>query len=113
MKRLFYILMLGFGLAVLSCGDPTDDPEDCSDNEYFDPSDEQCRTCEPVEEPECPAGCGFSLGKDDVTECPIAVCNLECDDLCADGQQWSDESLSCVDCPRNADGDPVCTPIAQ
>lgn len=74
MIRAFLVIAsLGF----LGCGEPTDDPEDCSQNEYFDDAKQLCETCPAVDEPECRTGCGFSI-QDDERSCPVAVC----DDVC-------------------------------
>ena len=85
-------------IPLVSCGDPTDDPEDCTENEYFDESKSLCRTCDPISEPDCGEGCGFTVVSDS-NGCALAECNLECTGACAFGQFFSDESLQCEACP--------------
>ncbi|MEZ4459664.1 MAG: hypothetical protein R3E66_08005 [bacterium] len=63
--------------AAFGCGEPTDDPQDCTQNEYFDDAKQLCETCPAVEEPECRDGCGYTVTKDE-RSCPIAVCNDVC-----------------------------------
>lgn len=74
MNRLFWSMALA---AFVGCGEPTDDPEDCTQNEYFDDSKRLCETCPAVDEPECRDHCGYSIQKDD-RGCPEAVCNNVC-----------------------------------
>lgn len=61
----------------VSCGEATDKPEDCTDNEYFDEGRELCRTCPAIAEPTCREGCGFAV-ESDSRGCAVAVCALDC-----------------------------------
>ncbi len=76
-SKMFRALVVLGALGILGCGEPTDDPEDCSKNEFFDDSKQLCQTCPAVDEPECRDGCGYTI-QDDERSCPIAVC----DDVC-------------------------------
>lgn len=98
-------LFLIFAFGIVGCGNPTDKPTDCNTNEYFDESDELCKTCPPLAEPDCALGCGFTIESDPdvdtLDRCPIAVCNLTCESPCPDGEYYSEERLGCVACPTS------------
>lgn len=78
---------------VVGCGDPTDSPEDCTSNEFFNEAEELCQTCAAVVAPDCRPGCGFVLIQD-ANKCPIAQCDTTCQQ-CPAGESWSSEQLSC------------------
>ena len=84
--------------ALSACGDPTDNAEDCTANEFFDLSSELCLSCPALTLPRCQPGCGFVIERD-TNNCPAAACALSCD-LCADGERFSEETLACepIDC---------------
>ena len=73
MRRVVYLaIFLGFG-----CGEATDDPEDCTSNEYFDEGREICRACPAIIEPTCRDQCSYELVQDS-RGCPVAQCQLDC-----------------------------------
>ena len=74
LRNLLFIVGL-----TLSCGEATDDPADCTENEYFDEGREICRACPAIVEPRCREGCSFSV-VEDPRGCPLAQCSLDCDD---------------------------------
>lgn len=75
------------------CGDPTDSPEDCASNQYFNDAESLCVTCSALVEPVCQEGCGFTLTQDD-NGCPMATCDALCTQ-CEAGQTWSPQTLTC------------------
>lgn len=88
-------MMAGGALALLAaCGEPTDAPEDCTVNEYYDGVEQLCFTCPAVEEPTCRAGCGFSI-TEDARGCPEATCDDTCS-MCPEGASFSLDTLACV-----------------
>ncbi|MEC9399417.1 MAG: hypothetical protein VX475_17450, partial [Myxococcota bacterium] len=87
------VLFCGTSLALIACGDPTDRPEDCTINEYFDEGDRLCISCPALLEPTCREGCGFVI-VEDFRGCPSATCDETCS-LCDEGTSWSEETLAC------------------
>ena len=87
-----------------SCGDPTDRPEDCGPNEYFDDARKLCFSCVAPREPTCDDGCGLQIVADD-RGCPAVEClqGPGCDSC--GPTEWVDESLRCAPC----DGPQTCT----
>lgn len=59
--RLTILLLV---LLTASCGEPTDRPEDCDSNEYFDDARKLCFVCPAPTEPTCDLGCGITLTTD-------------------------------------------------
>lgn len=88
------------------CGEATDNPEDCTEAEYFDEANEQCVACPAVSAPQCRPGCGFRIVEDERRGCPVAECAVEC--LCEDGQYFSDQTLSCESCDSAVDPPRLC-----
>lgn len=81
----------------LGCGDPTDRPEDCNPNEYFDEARKLCFTCPAPSEPVCDDGCGIRIESDE-RGCPVAECVLgDTCNMCAD-TEYIDDSLRCAPC---------------
>lgn len=106
-------LLLSLALAgIAACGDPTDDPEDCTVNEYFDDGSELCRTCPALQTPTCGADCGFFIVAEDDRPCPRARCLVpdaggacvcpadepECSATCGEGEVFDARSFSCLSC---------------
>jgi hypothetical protein len=87
-------------LATLSCGgDPSDRPQDCSANEFFDETRELCQSCSALILPSCREGCAVLVSSDD-RGCPVASCDLECA-TCPEGTSFSLETLACEpECPE-------------
>jgi hypothetical protein len=83
-------------LVLWSCGsEPTDRPQDCRENQYYDEGTRRCRTCPAVVEPECRPGCEPQV-ESDQRGCPV----LRCDELCegCEGDLiWDDEAEMCVE----------------
>lgn len=77
----------------IGCGDPTDNPEDCASNQYYNDAESLCVTCSALVEPVCREGCGFTITQD-ANSCPQATCDALCTQ-CEQGQTWSDKTLSC------------------
>lgn len=97
---------------VFACGEPTDDPEDCAANQYFDETRKLCITCLAATEPTCEPGCGFVI-EPDANGCPQAAClDAASCDLCEPTQYFDDDQARCVDCAGPAtcaDGNPTRT----
>ena len=107
-RSLLVLVLLSCGVAslVAACGEPTDDPEDCTPNQYFDEAKELCFTCAAIEPPDCAAGCGFRVEPDE-RGCPSAVCALPSTDPatgvticgeCAANEFFSETTLACERC---------------
>ena len=92
------MMVVAFSGLWFACGDPTDDPEDCTSNEFFDPGDKRCKTCPAVDEPDCGDGCGFTVETDE-QGCPVAECDLTCAP-CPTGTSYSEETLQCEPDPN-------------
>lgn len=118
--RTSILLSLFFLFSVFSvsaCGDPTDSPEDCTVNEYFDDGSELCRTCPALSEPTCAGGCGFFITEEDDRPCPVSRCLLptsgscecpasdpDCGQTCEDGEVFDARSFTCLSCDTSCDG---------
>ncbi len=104
-------LALALSTMLAACGEPTDRPEDCNGDEFFDDVSQLCTACAVVDEPDCRFG--FSIVSDEETACPVAQCNdtstcelyerfdettLTCSRRCPDGA-GVDASGACVACP--------------
>ncbi len=98
LRTFFVIAVFALVACIPACGEPTDDPEDCTDGEFFDESSEQCQTCPAIFEPDCAPGCDFTV-REDQNGCPEAVCNTSCGDTCPRGSFFSDDTLQCEACP--------------
>lgn len=84
-------------LMLIGCGDPTDRPEDCNPNQYFDEARKLCFTCPAPREPRCDDGCGIRVTSDD-RGCPVAECLVGDDcSMCA-STEYIDETLRCTAC---------------
>ena len=99
------ILCILVALGVAGCGDPTDRPEDCTSNEFFDEARKLCVTCLAVPQPVCDEGCGFEIVPDPDTQCPSAQClaGAECG-RCAELEYFDAGTLLCEPC----DGEQSC-----
>lgn len=83
------VMMVGFG-----CGsEPTDRPQDCREDEYFDEGRRQCRSCPAVLEPVCRPGCEPVVVLDQ-RACPQLRCDAACQG-CEAGEEWDEEAESC------------------
>lgn len=91
------LLAYAFTALALGCTQPTDKPEDCTRDEFFDAALQICQRCPALAAPRCLPGCGFSISPD-ARGCASTVCDEGCD-LCPPWAYFSDSSLSCQDCP--------------
>ncbi len=91
------ILLVTIGLAFASCGDPTDRPEDCNPNEYFDEARKLCFSCRAVVQPRCDDGCGIVLTSDE-RGCPAAECVVGDDCTTCGPTEYIDSTLRCALC---------------
>lgn len=82
-------------LSLVACGEVTQSASDCNRGEYFDLSNELCRSCPALEVPECPENCGVELVPDD-RSCLSAVCAC---DLCQEGEFYDPDLSLCQSCP--------------
>ncbi len=99
-RHLLFCVILPLGALLYSCGgDPSDRPQDCSANEFFDEARELCQSCPVLIVPACREGCAVLVSSDELG-CPVASCDLECSS-CPDGTSFSLETLSC-ECPGGA-----------
>ncbi len=99
-------LMLVTALAALAaCGTATDNPSDCTADEYYDDATNLCTACPAAVVPDCQAGCGFEIVKDD-RGCPVAQCVEQCQ--CGAGEFFSQDTLTCQKCADAANPPPVC-----
>lgn len=90
--------------AWIGCGEPTDRPEDCTANEFFDETRRLCVTCPAIVAPTCDEGCGFEIVQDQ-NGCPAATClSGEGCDMCDPLSFFDGESLMCEPC----DGPTTC-----
>ncbi len=78
----FVFVFSCFVIGAASCGEPTDAPEDCTTNEFFDEGSELCRTCPALVEPTCPGECEFFVTEEEDRPCPEAVCRIPEGDAC-------------------------------
>jgi hypothetical protein len=92
-------LAIAFTALALGCTQPTDKPEDCTRDEFFDAALQICQRCPALAAPRCLPGCGFSISPD-TRGCAATVCDEGCD-LCPPWAFFSDASLSCQDCPAD------------
>lgn len=110
MKTNLLSLVLVALTAVASCGDPTDRPEDCTPNEFFDEARSLCLSCPAVVEPSCDDGCGFEITANEFG-CPAAACLVgDSCDRCDALDFFSTETLTCEPCsgPSTCDeGEPT------
>ncbi len=79
--------------AQAGCGEASDDPSDCTPDQYYDEARGLCQLCPSVSAPTCREGCGFTIARDE-RGCPQARCAVACD-LCPQGQAFSEQTLSC------------------
>lgn len=100
MNRRFPALLVGLLVPFFAfCGEPTDNPEDCTDGQYFDQVRKLCFTCPALRVPECTAGCGFVIRTNEDDGCPESDCvDAQTCDLCTDDEFFSDASLQCEAC---------------
>ncbi len=84
--------------AMTGCSDVTQTEEDCTDSQFFDLNLELCRTCPPLEAPECSPQCGIALVSDE-RGCLVAECDCE---GCAEGEFFDADALACAACPAIA-----------
>ena len=82
------------------CGEPTDDPEDCTPSERFNEASEICELCPVVRTPQCRPGCGFTIVNAE-DGCPEAVCDLSCELCSGPGRFFSYDTLRCEQCPAD------------
>ena len=92
--RLPYVLITM--LAFAACGDPTDRPEDCNANEYFDDARNLCFVC-PAPRATCDDGCGLRVTTDD-RGCPDVECMLGSQCSMCGPTEFVDSSLRCTEC---------------
>lgn len=98
------LVRLSLLLFVVSCAEPTDRPEDCSTNQFFDEARKLCVTCPAITAPECADGCGFEIEADQ-QGCPVAVCMYGDDcDHCDEREYFDARTLTCEAC----DGPETC-----
>ncbi len=101
-------ILLAASISTLSaCGDPTDRPEDCTTNQYFDESRKLCVTCAAIRQPVCDQGCAFEITLDR-NDCPVANCLVgDACNTCDPGEYFDSETLACQTCdgPTECDGD--------
>lgn len=95
--RRFLLVLISLSPLVLwnACSEVTQAPEDCLESQYFDESNEVCRSCPALEVPACPDRCGVELLNDE-NGCLMAVCAC---DLCDEGTFYDTETTSCTACP--------------
>lgn len=109
-RRTFVTMVLvglaAMGLALASCGEASDDPEDCTPEEFFDEATELCTPCPAVGKPDCAEGCGFRV-VDDEFGCPVAECATECD-LCPEDFYFAEDTLRCERCSTAIDPPEIC-----
>ena len=108
--RLACIALLA--LLFTSCGEPTDRPEDCNGDEFFDEVSQLCTACPVIDAPDCRFG--FSITPDEDTACPVAVCNAT--STCASFERFDETTLGCVrQCPEGAtpDASGSCAPCPE
>ena len=78
MRHLSILLTFLLLVGLIACGtEPTDRPQDCRENQWFDEAQRRCRTCPAVEEPECRPGCEPEVVRDQ-RDCPV----LRCQEIC-------------------------------
>ncbi len=92
---------------VVGCGEVTEQPSDCTSNEYYDDGLAICLTCPSVELASCPEDCGFVL-EDDERGCTIASCS--CGGVvdgtpvpgltCVEGTFFNADLAACEVCPQ-------------
>lgn len=122
MSRILSALL--FLMFAVACGEPTDRPEDCTPNEYFDESRRLCRVCPAPSAPQCDPGCGIRIVEDQrgcpATECLVGEVCSDCGPLefvdpdtlictpcdgpmsCEDGsepERWLSETTCSLRCP--------------
>lgn len=108
-------LLVTAAMALLGCGEATDQPEDCRPGEFFNEANESCDACPAIVEPQCSEGCGFEIigpeERDDL-RCPIAQCLVPSGEsntcLCPSGEFFADETLSCESCETAPDPPAIC-----
>lgn len=88
---------LGMGALLMlvgGCSEVTQTAEDCTSNQFFDLNAKLCRTCPPLDIPECPEDCsiGFEFGDQG---CREAICDCT---GCGEGSFFNDEALECEAC---------------
>ena len=104
------MMAMWIGVGVIACGDPTDRPEDCTANQFFDDARKLCVTCPAIAQPRCDEGCTFEIVADQ-NGCAAATCltGANCG-RCEDLSYFDAESLTCHPCdgPRTCadDADP-------
>lgn len=96
MRRSICPILLAL-LGLVSCGDPTDRPQDCSPTEYFDEARKLCFVCPAVAQPRCDSGCGIRV-TDDARGCPVAECLVGDDCTGCGPTEYVDSTLQCVPC---------------
>ena len=128
MRRIIPAALLICAIALAACGEPTDRPEDCTGNEFFDQSTDLCTSCPVIDPPSCRPRFGFVIVSDPDTACPVAQCSdtpqcadfeifetdsASCQPACPEGST-TDDAGTCVACPEAADpecadGELTCT----
>jgi hypothetical protein len=103
--RLTIPCLLLLALLLGACTKPTDKPEDCTRDEFFDEALESCQRCPSLAAPRCLPGCGFII-VNDARGCAAPVCAQTCD-LCPAWAFFSDVSLTCEACPDGQRFDPA------
>ena len=94
-------------LGLAACGGaPKDNPNDCSEGEYYNEATQLCESCPTVVDPGCTPGCGFRIVEDD-RECPVAECAVDCD-LCPSDEYFDAEDLVCVACEESPNPPEIC-----
>lgn len=89
-------MLLATALASLGgCGTASDNPSDCSNDEFFDEASQLCTACPATVQPQCEAGCGFEVVQDS-RGCPVAQCQQKC--VCGSGEYFSEQTFSCQKC---------------
>jgi hypothetical protein len=105
-------LILALASLATGCGEPTDRPEDCNGDEFFDEVSQLCTACPVVDAPECRFG--FSITPDEETSCPVAVCDAT--SPCATYERFDETTLGCTRaCPEGAtpDASGACAPCPE
>ena len=98
-------VLVALGLWAGGCGEPTQDPEDCTPSERFNQANELCEFCPVLRTPQCRPGCGFTIVTAD-DGCPEAACDQSCDLCSGPGSYFSFQSLRCEPCPEDTRFDP-------
>ncbi|MBH25319.1 MAG: hypothetical protein CMH57_12885 [Myxococcales bacterium] len=95
-------------MAAVACSEVTEQPSDCTANEYYDDDLAACQTCAPVELETCPADCSYIL-QDNELGCAEASC--ACGEIppgatalpsltCSEGTYLDTSLLECVPCAQ-------------